>query len=391
MLGGVTASTQQSANFIRVLSYRWDHNSIYKLSIFEHKQMLRSASVNSASYFSDNGTASSSVVNTARESEKKPSNSKGFELAKTIALRTLKALSKSSVSELQLEEVPAEFLFGESVDLHRWSMILNDANLKELSEQHLSGKLYYLDASCAKVTSMFENFYRPMKLKNGLLHLNVANAKEITNYGVTLIVRSSPSLLSLNISGCSKIDDIGIREIGRNCPRLESLSISSCQNTDGSGWVAIAECCRSLLKLDISKCRNIKNWSIKKIFFDCKLLEDVNVSHLSKISDEEIRVLAQNCPNLISLHAAESPYISDTSIQVVAEHCADLDLLDVSRSEMQYRISDVSMLSLGQKTHSLRTLRATGCDTISDVGVNWLAEGCTVLEEIDFSGCTKVR
>jgi hypothetical protein len=58
---------------------------------------------------------------------------------------------------------------------------------------------------------------------------------------------------------------------------------------------------------------------------------------------------------------------------------------------MQFRISDVSMLALGQKSRSLRTLRVSGCDTISDVGVNWLTEGCQALEELDLGSCTKVR
>ena len=53
----------------------------------------------------------------------------------------------------------------------------------------------------------------------------------------------------------------------------------------------------------------------------------------------------------------ECPYISDSSIQIVAQHCLDIDYIDLSRNEMQYRISDISMLALGQKSHSLRTLK----------------------------------
>jgi transcription elongation factor B subunit 1 len=154
--------------------------------------MLRSASINSASYFSDNGANS-----TARHSASqdiKPS--KAYEAAKLIALRTLKALSKTSVSAVQLDEVPKELLFGERVDLHRWTMILTDNNLKELSEQQSSGKLYYLDGSAAKVMNMFDSFYRPMKLKSGLLELNIANAKDITNYGIAMVSGTIKSMLS---------------------------------------------------------------------------------------------------------------------------------------------------------------------------------------------------
>ena len=352
--------------------------------------MLRSSSASSALY-SDNGTiVFSTANNTARDSEGGTGRKAPTESAKALALRALKALSKSAVSSLQIDEVPTELLFGESIDLHRWTMVLTDKNLQELSEQRSSGKKYYLDASSGRLLDMFRGFYSPMYVKEGLLSLNIACAKGITDFGLTLVARSSPQLQQLNISGCSTITDVALREVGMCCNKLQSLNISSCSEIDGTGLTAVAESCRQLLKLDISKCHKIANWSIQKIFYYCSVLEEVNVSHLNKISDEEIRTLAQNCPNLIALHAAECPYISDTSIQTIAQCCRDLDLLDVSRTEMQYRISDVSLLALGQSSRSLRTLRLSGCDVVTDVGLNWLTEGCKVVEELDLSRCTKV-
>lgn len=354
--------------------------------------MLRSASTTSAVYFSDNGTTAPSTANNTARSHEPTTSAKGLfkESATALAMRALKAISKSSVSALQLDEVPSEFLFGEHIDLHKWTMILKDRNLKELSEQRTSGKVYFLDASANRTLDMFRSFYVPLKVRDGILSLNISNAKEITDFGLAMVARNSPCLRDLNIAGCSNITDVGLREVGMNCSKLQSLNISACPEIDGSGLVALAESCRLLSKLNISKCPRIENWSIKKIFFECRALEDVTVASMNKIGDEEVRVLAQNCANLISLHAADCPYISDTSIQILAQSCVDLDLLDVSRTEMQYRISDVSMLALGQKSHSLRTLRAAGCDNISDVGLNWLTDGCKVIEELDLGRCTKV-
>jgi hypothetical protein len=353
--------------------------------------MLRSSSVNSAAFYSDNGTvAFSTANNTARGPEAK-TYTLPKESAKAVAMRALKAMSKSAVSALQLDEIPSELLFGESVDFHRWTMVLTDKNLQELAEQRQSGKQYYMDTSAAKIVDMFQYFYSPMRVPDGLLSLNISCAKDITDFGVTIIARNNPLLLDLNISGCSAITDVALREIGMSCSKLQVLNVSSCPEIDGTGLVAVAESCRLLLKLDISKCRKIENWSIKKIFYMCSVLEEVNVSNMSKIGDEEIRTLAQNCPNLIALYAAECPYISDTSIQTIAQHCRDLDVLDVSRTEMQYRISDVSMLALGQSARSLRTLRVSGCDVVSDVGLNWLTEGCKVIEELNLGRCTKVN
>ena len=262
------------------------------------------------------------------------SSSAMTESAKAMATRALRAISKSTVSALQLDSVPGELLYGTHVDLHRWSMILSDENLKLLSDQREEDRNYCLDCSSSNIFGMFRTFYQPHPVTSGLITLNLTAAKDISDYGIGLVARSSPNLKSLIISGCILITDVGVREVGMNCNSIQELNISSCPNIDGSGLTAIAELCRQLLKLDVSKCRSLQNWSLKKVFYECQKLEEINVSHLPKVGDEEIRVLAQNCPNVFTLIATECPYISDNSIQIVAEHCADLDLVDVSRTQM---------------------------------------------------------
>lgn len=62
----------------------------------------------------------------------------------------------------------------------------------------------------------------------------------------------------------------------------------------------------------------------------------------------------------------------------------------MSRENYSYKISDVCLLSLGQRSSSLRSLVLNGCDHISDVGINWLSEGCKALEQLELCGCTKL-
>lgn len=288
------------------------------------------------------------------------------ESSKDLVLRALKAISKSSVSALQLDQVPKELLFGEHLDLHRWTMILTDENMKQLSEQRVSSdQKYCLDTSSDSVLGMFRTFYKPLIAASGLLSLDISHSKQVTDYGITVVVRRNTSLTSLNISSCTSITDVGLREVGINCNNLQDLNISSCHEIDGTGLVAIAEKCRYLIKLDVSKCRKLDNWSIKKIFYECKLIEEVNLSYISKISDDEVRVLAQNCPNLVTFQAVECPCISDESIQAIAMNCTDIDLIDISRTSMVYRVNDISLLAFAQKSKSLRILRLNGCDHIT--------------------------
>jgi hypothetical protein len=318
--------------------------------------VLSLSRLGSGSSVSDSSAAAAAAAATAGKTR---------ESSKDLVLRALKAISKSSVSALQLDQVPKELLFGEHVDLHRWTMILTDENMKQLSEQRESDQKYRLDTSSDSVLGMFHTFYKPLITASGLLSLDISHSKQVTDYGITLVVRRNTSLTSLNISSCTSITDVGLREVGINCNNLQELKISSCHEIDGTGLVAIAEKCRYLIKLDVSKCRKLDNWSIKKIFYECKLIEEVNLSYISKISDDEVRVLAQNCPNLVTFQAVECPCISDESIQAIAMNCTDIDLIDISRTSMVYRVNDISLLAFAQKSKALRILRLNGCDHIT--------------------------
>jgi hypothetical protein len=312
------------------------------------------------------------------------------EAPQDIALRALRMITKSNRSAIQLENVPNDFLFGENVDLQRWTIILKDKDLKELSDQQSSGKKYYLDGSATTLPSIFQYFSISQIFPNGLLKLNISQAKDVTDYGIAMIARKSSSLISLNICGCHQITDVGLREIAMNCLQLQTLNISSCPSIEGYGLSAIAECCLYLTKLNISRNSAIKNWSLQKIFRKCCHLEDLNISYMKDISDEELRVIGEYCHDLMILEAIDCFYLSDQSILTISQYCKDLDYLDLSRNDMTYRVTDVSLMALGQRCHSLRTLKLNHCDHISDVGLHWLSEGCRLLETLELNGCLKV-
>eukprot|EP01041_Mallomonas_annulata_P003507 gene3507-6976_t len=303
-----------------------------------------------------------------------------------------KVLQNNDYIKTELKSVPYELCVGERLNLSRWALLLSDDVLDFLSKKAAEKKPhFFIDSSQLTLKKMFgPNFWNEAVADQGLLGLNIAGAKHITDHGISKISQRCSTIKNFDLSGCSDITDASLREIGLYCRNLQILSISSCNHIEGAGLVTIAECCSKLIKLNISRCRNLQRYAVSKIFTECKKLEDVNISNLQCISDEEIRILSQNCPRLMSLNAADTSLISDTGILALSQHCPDLDLLDLTRREMTYKVTDVGMLALGQRSSSLRVLRLSGCDYITDVGLSWLAQGCKALEELDFSGCTKI-
>ena len=306
----------------------------------------------------------------------------------TLALQVLKAISKSVASAVQLDFVPEELCYGDDVDLSRWTMIVNDDTLKLISEQ--PEEHYHVNCKEGSVPRMFDTFWVKKKAPTGLMSLNIANSKEITDFGMACIARNSPNLRYLNISGCVKVGDASLRDVALNCIKLQSLIMTACFGIDGSGLAAIAESCHVLSKINVKGCKALQRWALAKVFFKCSRLEDVDISEIREVGDNEIRVLSESCPNLSTFIAKECPFISDQSLLVLSQHCPDLDTIDVSRTFMTFRITDVGLLALGSRTFSLRVLKLNGCEQITDVGLTWLAEGCKILEVLDIKGCNKI-
>lgn len=312
------------------------------------------------------------------------------ETPQALAMRALRAISKSAASSLLLDAVPQELLFGERVDLHRWTLIVNDETLDELSKQQSSARRYYLNSCADNLHGIFATFWTATSCPRGLLLLNISGAKDITDYGLTLIARASAELTTLSIAGCTQITDVGLREIALGCRKLQDLDVSSCHGIEGHGLSAVAECCPNLMKVNMSRCRGLQNWSLQKLFRGCKRLEEVIVSYLKHICDDDVRVLAEHCADLFHFEAIECLCLTDQCVLSLTQYCRDLDFLDLSRSEMTYRVSDVSLMALGQRATSLRSLKLNHCDQLTDVGLGWLTEGCKLVELLDFNGCNKV-
>ena len=307
------------------------------------------------------------------------------------ALKAFKASSRASAEEHFLDSVPDELLAaaGPNLNMKRWSMLLEDEDLKKVNMLGANREFYRLDPSQITLRDMFVNFWTKSPSWESLLVVNISGASKVTDYGLALIARNNAQLKEVDISHCPNISDIGLREVGLFCEHLASLNVSSTLIT-GVSLIAIAENCTDLKVLNVSRCAQLEKPGLTKIFYKCNKLESVNISHLKDIGDNELRVLAQSSTHLRVLLARDTPLVSDQSLMLLAHRCVELETVDVSRAQLTFKITDISLLALGESCPSLRLLRLGGCDAITDVGINWLTAGSKYLEEIDISGCVKV-
>ena len=131
-----------------------------------------------------------------------------------LAASLLKSVNKSVNTAVQFDEVPEELCWGEEIRLDQWSMVTTDNNLVEMSK--MPRDAFLPDASKKKVPDMFDRFFleEPSFMPHGLVSLSMKNAKGITDYGLSILLRRSPKLRHLDLTGCIAIGDVCMRELG---------------------------------------------------------------------------------------------------------------------------------------------------------------------------------
>eukprot|EP00968_Pinguiococcus_pyrenoidosus_P007801 scaffold529_cov308-Pinguiococcus_pyrenoidosus.AAC.93 len=212
----------------------------------------------------------------------------------------------------------------------------------------------------------------------GLRNLSVAGAEAIGDYGLEQIAKQCCTLTELNISGATLCSDVALRSLAMACD-LKQLKINGCRGFSAAGLSVLGETCPRLQGLSMVACRQIAAWGLVKIFHGCAHLQHLDTSFCPIVTDEELRVLGANCHNLLVLRARECVHVSDAGIVCVANGCPRLTALDVSRSQFAFRITDIALMALGEKTPNLSTLNMSGCSMLSDAGMSWLASGCSAL------------
>ncbi|CAM9288778.1 unnamed protein product, partial [Phaeothamnion confervicola] len=106
--------------------------------------------------------------------------------------------------------------------------------------------------------------------------------------------------------------------------------------------------------------------------------------------DAELSALGRHCPQLRDLNVAHCPAVSDIGVRAVAAGCRGLERIELRRSLLPFKVTDVALLSLGEGCPELRDLGLGNCDAVTDVGVDWLTQGCPLLRRLDLSGAVRV-
>ncbi|XP_025827453.1 F-box/LRR-repeat protein 3-like isoform X3 [Panicum hallii] len=270
------------------------------------------------------------------------------------------------------------------------------------------------------------------------LHLLALKCKKLTSLDLsyTMITKESflaimklPNLQVLPLVGCIGIDDDALGSLDKECSKsLQVLNMSHCQNVTDVGVSSMVKSTPNLLELDLSYCcpqvtpsmgrslQTITKLRILKLE-GCKFMADglkaIGSSCVSirDITDVSVAAITSSCTSLISLRMESCSHVSSGALQLIGKNCSHLEELDLTDSDLDdeglkalagcsnlsslkigicLRISDEGLTHIGKSCPKLGDIDLYRCGGISDDGVIQIAQGSPMLESINLSYCTEI-
>lgn len=144
-------------------------------------------------------------------------------------------------------------------------------------------------------------------------------------------------------------------------------------------------------ELGLAGCSKVPDFALQRVFHACPTLERLDLSFCGAVSDPLLLSLGQHCRRLQQLKLHGCRQVSDAGVVGLANSGGgELVSLDLARFDLQYKLNDISLLSLAEKCRALESLVLAGCEMLTDVGLSWLCSGCAALTRLDLSGCAKL-
>ncbi|OWZ24607.1 hypothetical protein PHMEG_000284 [Phytophthora megakarya] len=306
------------------------------------------------------------------------------------------------------KQIPDEVLVGTELDLSTWSVVASDSCLVRLRRGSASAGIIsptrfqqinlqsnqladLLPSPVSAATTIaFSDGSSVTPNLQPVIRLNLSGADQITDKTAHLIATVCPDLKFLNLERAVKLTDSGVHHIMSCCRNLESLNLSYITALQSPSISCIGELRLPLRSLAIAGCIRIPDYSLLRVFQACSTLETLDLSFCASVTDNVLLSLGKNCYKLRQLKLRGCRQISDSGVVALANSGGinSLVFLDLARFDLQYKFNDISLMALAENCLVLQTLILSGCDMVSDVGMDWLASGCNALIHLDISGCS---
>lgn len=221
-------------------------------------------------------------------------------------------------------------------------------------------------------------------------------------------------LRSLSITSCQGVTDAGLEAIGKGCPDLKLFVLRKCALVSDSGVVSFAKAASLLESLKLDETHRITQCGVFGILASCGgKLKALALSNCLGLRDMDFGFpVTSPCSSLRSLTIHNCPGFGDSGLSMLGGFCPKLSHVDLGGLQ---GITDSGLLPLVQRPEAglvkvnlsgcvnltdnvvaettklhgqtLEILNLERCKGITDASLISVAKNCSLLRELDVSGC----
>ncbi|KAJ6762635.1 hypothetical protein OIU79_023384 [Salix purpurea] len=201
------------------------------------------------------------------------------------------------------------------------------------------------------------------------------------------LLKNYTNLHTLDLSVCPCIEDGTITLLlhrvdhsmwARN---LKFLNLSRANGLKFSGLEMLVGACKGLESVDVSYCCGFGDREAAAIS-GCGGLKELRMDKCLGVSDVGLAKIVVGCGRLERLSLKWCMEISYLGVELLCKKCLELKFLDVSYLKVTSDwLRSIAALS------KLEDLAMVGCSLVNDVGLQFLENGCPLLQKIDVSRC----
>ncbi|CAL1393039.1 unnamed protein product [Linum trigynum] len=264
---------------------------------------------------------------------------------------------------------------------HRWLKIQN-TNRKSLQ---FSCSFTVIQLSSSSRATLLVSSYHVHRLLNRfqhLEHLSLSGCTELQDSALNLLQVHGSKLLSLSLDCCFRITDFGLSLIANSCPSLTDISFYRCNITD-DGLGALVNGCLVLKRINLSYCPNISDQGLRALCRSCHEILAVKISWCKGVTGKGF----EGCSSTLCYIDAENCNLELEGISCI-----------VSGGGIEYlnlygvNFHGGALAEIGSGFASkLNILNLGLCRTIGDESIMAIARGCPLLKEWNLSLCHEVR
>lgn len=216
----------------------------------------------------------------------------------------------------------------------------------------------------------------------------------VTRHGISRFLRKCGSnLLCLRLSCCQFVDGEVIKTISKFCPNLEELDLQSCSSESLLSEYGLHELAnlKKMKRINLYRVP-VKDLLLKQLIQSFSNLQHLNLGDCQHVTecDTIMQLLSEYCKGLVSLDLWRNKSLTDDGIKSLADGCTLLEELDVGWCSTVTNAAEC-ISCLTSKCRKLKKLFLTALRSVSDDVINALANNCPDLEQVDVLGTGLIR